>query len=165
MDFFPHMFEGKIVQHHIGSDVYKYTVVWLPDKLAAGIADTGPKRPRIVGELDAMPISGALHPSQGRYYILLSKAKLKKLGKQIGDALQVAFRLDSNDRVELPAALSDIIAADDEFRELWLAQTPGKQRSFSHMVSTAKTEPTRQKRLDKVRLIMLGEIDMRGNPL
>lgn len=165
MDFFPHAFEGEIVQHDIGSDTYTYTVVWLPDDLVSVLAGTMPKRPRIVGEIDAMPISGALHPVGGRYYILLSKAKLKKLHKQIGDAVRVALRVDAVDRVDVPDAIRDVISIDDEFRELWEAQTPGKQRSFSHMVASAKTEPTRQKRIDKVRLIMLGEIDMRGNPV
>ena len=106
-----------------------------------------------------------LHPVGGRYYILLSKAKLKKLHKQLRDVVRVAFRVDAVDRVDVPDAIRDVISVDDEFRELWETQTPGKQRSFSHMVASAKTEPTRQKRIDKVRLIMLGEIDMRGNPV
>ncbi|MEM1087472.1 MAG: YdeI/OmpD-associated family protein [Pseudomonadota bacterium] len=165
MDFFPHTFEGEIVSQDIGSDTYTYTVVWLPDDLVVALSGDWPTRSRIVGEIDAMPISGALHPVGGRYYILLSKAKLKKLGKEIGEMVRVAFRVDAVDRVDVPDAIRDVIAIDDEFRDLWEAQTPGKQRSFSHMVASAKTEPTRQKRIDKVRLIMLGEIDMRGNPL
>lgn len=165
MDFFPFEFEGVIETHDIGSGTYTYTVIWLPSDLAETFSGPGQSRPRIVGEIDHMPIDGALHPVSGRIYILLSKKKLAKLKKQVGDSVRVAFRPDDAKRVEIPSILLDAIHADPELEVLWTAQTPGKQRSLAHMVGSAKTRLTQEKRIEKVRMILRGEIDLRGNPL
>lgn len=165
MDFFPYEFETEISTHDVGSERYVYTVIWVPETTIKMLGNALPSRPRVVGEVDQMPITSALQPVGGRFYILLSKAKLKRLGKKLGDRVRVAFRLDATDRVDLPQALSNALQNDTEMRELWEEQTPGKQRSLAYLVSSAKTAATQEKRLEKVRLILSGEIDLRGNPI
>lgn len=165
MDFFPHQFAGKVVRHDIGSDTYAYTVVWVPGEIATNLQLEKTPRLRVVGEIGEVPFKGALHPVRGQWYILLSKKMLARIGCSHGDHVDVHFRPDRQDTVDVPAVLQTALADDDELRDLWDGQTPGKQRSLAYLVASAKTPPTQLKRIEKVRLILLGELDLRGNPI
>ncbi|MEM6275665.1 MAG: YdeI/OmpD-associated family protein [Pseudomonadota bacterium] len=131
-----------------------YTVAWLPDAFARDLPQPAKARPRVIGELQGLPFKGALHPtSDGRAYFIFNKEMQKKTGLAEGDPVRIAFRYDDPDAVDVPAELSEALREGD-MQEIWDGLTPGTRRGFAHRVSSAKTEPTRRKRVAEVLLAL-----------
>jgi uncharacterized protein YdeI (YjbR/CyaY-like superfamily) len=76
--------------------------------------------------------------------------------------LEVRFKVADQDAVDIPDYLSNALQKHPAERALWDAATPGKKRGLAFKVAAAKTDPTRQKRVDEVFGILRGELDMRG---
>ena len=163
--YFPHAFTAEIVQHDVGSERYRYTVIFVPEEVKADLPlGTYPKL-RISGEVDDHPIEAALTPVRGEHYILLSKKLLTAIGKGLGDEVELRFRIADQDAVDVPERLEAALARDAAMRALWQAATPGKQRALAYMVASAKRAATQDQRIDKVAAVLRGEIDLNGNPL
>lgn len=163
--YFPHAFTAEIVQHDVGSERYRYTVIFVPEEVKADLPlGTYPKL-RISGEVDDHPIEAALTPVRGEHYILLSKKLLAAIGKGLGDEVELRFRIADQDAVDVPERLEAALARDAAMRALWQAATPGKQRALAYMVASAKRAATQDQRIDKVAAVLRGEIDLNGNPL
>ena len=165
MSFYPHAFEAPIEYHSVGSDTYAYTVVFVPEELADALPLEAHPRLRISGEVSDTPIEAALTPVRGRWYILLSKRVLKTIDARIGDLVEVRFKIADQDAVDVPLALQRALAAHPTEAALWEAATPGKQRGLAYRVTTAKTDPTREKHIREVFGILHGKLDMRGKPV
>jgi hypothetical protein len=163
--YFPHSFIAEIVQHDVGSERYRYTVIFVPEPVKAELPLAEYPKLRISGEVDDHPIEAALTPVRGEHYILLSKKLLAALGKRIGDEVELRFRIADQDAVEVPERLANALARDPQMRALWQATTPGKQRALAYMVASAKRAGTQDQRVDKVAAVLRGEIDLNGNPL
>lgn len=162
---YPFQFEGRIVYHDVGSEKYAYTVVFLPDELAAELPLKEYPRLRIAGEVQDHPIDASLTPVRGRWYILLSKKLLRAIGASIDDEVEVRFEIADQDAVEVPPALTAALKRNKRMRALWEKQTPGKQRGLAYRVASAKTAATQEKRIAEVFGILKGELDMRGKPV
>lgn len=78
---------------------------------------------------------------------MLGKKLLRDLGVGIGDPVEVRFRIEDPDRVEVPPEIERAVDAAGDLRAAWDALTPGRRRGWSHMVNAAKTERTRTKRI------------------
>ncbi|MEM9350037.1 MAG: YdeI/OmpD-associated family protein [Pseudomonadota bacterium] len=136
-----------------------YTVAWLPTSFADSLPEPPKSRPRVVGELNGLPFKGALHPtSDGRAYFIFNKQMQKKTGLGEGDPIRIAFRFDDPDAVDVPPELTDALDADEDARVVWEGLTAGTKRGFAHRVSSAKTAPTRAKRVVEV-MVALEEPD------
>jgi hypothetical protein len=103
---------------------------------------------RVKGKLDALAIrQTALIPmGDGGFILALNATLRKKLGKQAGDSITVALEADEKPFEFFPefvACLKDEPAAWKYFQTL----PPGHQRYFSKWITTAKTSPTRAKRI------------------
>ncbi len=162
MSYYPYEFEAQIEYHDVGSAKYAYRVVFVPDEVAAELPLERFPRLRISGEISDCPIEAALTPVRGRWYILLSKKLLGAISATIGDIVQVRFQIADQDFVEVPDVLTRALERDPAMKTLWDRATPGKKRGLAYRVASAKTDPTRQKRLEEVFGILRGEIDMRG---
>ena len=111
-----------------------------------------------MGELSGVAFKGALHStSDGRAYFIFSKEMQKKTGLGEGDPVRIAFRYDDPDAVDVPEALARALHGGD-MEEVWEGLTAGTRRGFAHRVASAKTEPTRLKRVTEV-LLALEEPD------
>jgi len=163
--YFPHSFTAQVVHHDVGSERYRYTVVFVPDEVKADLPLGEYPKLRITGEVDDHPIEAALTPVTGEHYILLSKKLLAAIGKRLGDEVELRFRIADQDAVEVPERLSDVLARDAAMRALWEDATPGKQRALAYMVAAAKRAETQDKRIAQVFAVLRGEIDLKGNPL
>ena len=160
--FLPYEFKATIDKIDYGRMVY--AVVFLPPALEAKLAREAPtSKIRVVAELrtvsDESKIvehAGALLPEQRGKYMLLSRKVLKRLEAEIGDEIAVAFALDNPDRVDVPPVLAEALSEEADLDEAWHALTPGKQRGLAYRIAQAKTEPTQVKRLDELRLELLG---------
>lgn len=145
MDFYPHVFTGRIERHALGTMVY--TVVFLPDALVAELPFDGNSRLRMSGEINDAPVSGAWQPVRGRWYLMLNKSTLRAINAGVGDEVEVRFRIEDQDTVDAPDDLLAAIARDPAASRTWAAMTAGQRRGSSHMVTSAKTPETRRKRI------------------
>lgn len=163
MSFFPYAFTGVIEQYDLGT--YRYTVLWLPQEVAAELPFSDQPRLRISGELNEHPVTGAWQPSRGRRYLMLGKSVLKATGLSIGCLAELRFRVEPADVLEVPPLLSHGLAASEVASEKWAALTAGKRRAISHHVSSAKTGTTAGRRVAQaIRWLEQGETDLRELP-
>lgn len=165
MSYYPFEFEAPVEYHDVGSEKYAYTVVFIPSEMTAELPLKTYPRLRVSGEVQDHPIEASLTPVRGRWYILLSKRILNAIDARVGDLVNVRFNVSDQDAVEIPPYLSDALDAHPTERTLWNAATPGKRRGLAHRVASAKTDSTRQKRVEEVFGILRGELDMRGKPI
>lgn len=136
---FPFAFEGPIDARD------GYSIIWLPADLARELDARGRLRAR--GTVGGVPFFGAWQPSGGRWFLHVSKDKLKRAGYREGALLSVRFRLEDEATVDLPLELADALEHDSHARGLWEARTPGWRRGRAHMISTAKQPQTRARRV------------------
>ncbi|MEL6948245.1 MAG: YdeI/OmpD-associated family protein [Pseudomonadota bacterium] len=102
------------------------------------------------GEIADIPVRGAWNPvSDGRRYFIVSPDVRKNAGVLLGQTVEIRFRVDDQDRVDVPVPLMRAIRADAHLNAKWTALTAGKQRMYTHHVSGAKTAPTIQRRLNE----------------
>ncbi len=154
MGRFAYEFTGKVARHSFGS--WGYTVVFLPPEVAAQLPVQENPRLRVRGELDEYPFAGAWQPTGGTWYLMINKTVLKQGGYQVGDWINVRFNLDDPEAVDLPEALEAALRQDRKFRKVWEGLTAGKRRGLAYRVATAKTEATILKRVEEVRVMVLG---------
>lgn len=147
MSYYPYTFETEIVRHNVG---YGYTVVFLDPALHDQLPLDEHPRLRMSGEINEYPVSGAWQPSRGRWYLMLNKKLLRDGGFQIGDEVEVRFRVEDQDAVDVPEALRQALAASETATAAWNELTPGKQRGLAYQVASARTEPTRRRRVAAV---------------
>ncbi len=164
-EYYPHEFSAEIVHHDVGSERYRYTVIFVPETLRADLPLADYPKLRITGEVDDLPIEAAFTPVRGEHYILLSKKSLAAIGKALGDTVEVRFRIADQEAVDVPETLASGLAANPSMQKLWDAATAGKKRALAYMVASAKRVETQEKRTEKVFSILRGEIDLKGNPI
>jgi len=160
--FYPYSFEGTVAIYDVGSDRYVYTVIWLPNDVAALLPLKQYPKLRIFGEANEIEFKAALMPVRGRRYILFSAKALKAMGVGVGDDVNVVFDIDDQDAVDMPEALSKALDADAEIAALWSQQTAGKRRGLAFRVLSAKSVDTQGKRIAEVFDILTGRRDARG---
>lgn len=158
MSWFTHRFETAITRHAVGS--MRYTVVLLDETLHDTLPLREHPRLRIEADVGGVPVKGAWQPSRGRWYLMLPKAPLKVAGLQVGDVVDVAFRVIAQDDVDVPVELADRLARVKRLRVAWEQQTPGTQRGLSHYIESAKRAETRASRLQQVEAALLGTAPM-----
>lgn len=135
---------------------YRYTVVLLPPEVAAALPLAEHPRLRFSGEIGEVPFSGAWQPVRGRWYAMLSKGVLKDGGYAVGDVVEVRFRVEDQDSVEVPLLLRRALDADERATAAWEALSAGKRRGLAYRVASAKTAPTAARRLDEVLAALRG---------
>ncbi|MEM8994887.1 MAG: YdeI/OmpD-associated family protein [Acidobacteriota bacterium] len=147
-DYYPFQFEADIEYHHLGS--YRYTVVFLDERLHGCLPLAEHPRLRTSGELRDIPFDGAWQPVRGRWYLMLSKPQMRAGAFEVGDRVQVRFRIEDQDAVEVPAELRLMLEGRPRLERVWGGLTAGKRRGLAHRVASAKTAPTRERRLAEV---------------
>ena len=75
-------------------------------------------------------------------------AKLSRIPVKVepGEVLEVRLRPAPDDRVDTPDDVAAALRAAD-MTATWEALTPGKRRGLLYQIATAKTAPTRLKRI------------------
>jgi Bacteriocin-protection, YdeI or OmpD-Associated/Domain of unknown function (DUF1905) len=152
MGLFTHEFEAPLATHGVGkSRVIWYQVLFMPRALAETLPMNAHPRLRVRGEIINIPVAGAWMPTgDGRHYFIVSPAVRKGTGARLGDMLDMRFVIDEQDRVDMPPALSEALAAQPAMHSAWMKLTPGQRRGHAHQVAQAKTEATRQRRIQTV---------------
>lgn len=147
-DEFPWQFEGPVKVHRFGR--MQYTVVFVPKDLLEQLPLKEHPRLRVDGEVNGVPFNGALHPTRGRRYVLLSKKFLRQCGLSAGDVTEIRFRIADQEAVDVPAELRFALDVNDQAREVWDQITAGKRRSLAWTIASAKRRETREQRVEEV---------------
>jgi Bacteriocin-protection, YdeI or OmpD-Associated/Domain of unknown function (DUF1905) len=147
----PHyFFEAEVSTYDFGK--YAYTVVWLPEDIKEQLPFPKSQRLRVNALVNDFPVDGSFQPAgEGRFYLILAKATLKKLGLSVGGALTVSFVIGDPDEVTLPPALHEALEEDSDFGEAWQAMSAGTRRAFAHRIGSAKGQDTIARRVEEVR--------------
>ena len=153
MDFYPFEFTGPIETLDFGR--MAYWVVYLPDDLIRALDMPSNPRLRIRGDINGFDIEAAIMPGGDGYYVMCSKSVQKRIGKAPGDAVTIRFGLADPDAVQVPEELQVALDEDDYAKSIWDQMTAGKRRGHAYRVSSAKTSPTRQKRVAEVMGMLL----------
>jgi hypothetical protein len=146
MSFYEHVFEGRLEQL-VFPGKYRYFIVRLPPEVAARLPFDAETRVRASGEINDHPFHGAWVPGGDRPpYLHLSADFVRRLEAAVGDPLEVRFKVEPSDMVEVPAELAEALSADPRAEAVWQGLTPGRRRGLAHMVGSARREETRRKR-------------------
>ena len=151
-DYYDHDFEGPVERFGVGKTrKVWYSVLFVPDALHRILPFSTYLRLRVEGEINDVPVALAFIPSgDGRHYGIVSPKVLKASGHSLGETARMRFRIDDQDRVDVPDDLQAALDARPDICALWDDLTPGKRRGSSYHVDTAKRLETRRKRIDAV---------------
>jgi len=89
-------------------------------------------------------------PTKSGFHILVLGGDLRKRAgiKKPGDLVQVELWLDPEpDRITIPEELAETLDFIPEMKAEWDKLTPGMQRNMCYWVGSAKTAPTKAKRI------------------
>jgi len=92
----------------------------------------------------------ALIPTKSGYHMIIMGGDLRRQAgiKRPGDLVKMELWLDPEpDHINIPAELSETLDFIPEMKAAWDKLTPGMQRSMCYWVGSAKTAPTKAKRI------------------
>jgi hypothetical protein len=139
------VFEGVIEPVLWGETTY--TILRLPDEVAAALEGAGAKR--VEGEFAEHPVNLALNrasPVGDFAFLWTGKSLLKAIGLEAGEPFEVRLRPAPDDAVDTPDDIAHALRQAD-LSAAWEALTPGKRRGLLYKIATAKTQATRDKRI------------------
>jgi hypothetical protein len=138
-------FEGRVEPLTWGRSTY--TILRLPDQVTRALGKTR----RVEGEIAEHPVNLALSraPVVDGVFLWTGQSLLDRIGLHPGEPVEVRLRPAPDDRVDLDP---DVEAAlrSGAVLDRWTALTPGKRRGLLYQIATAKTDPTRQKRIARL---------------
>jgi hypothetical protein len=98
---------------------------------------------------------GMMPLKEGNMFIMLNKKRMKALGVENGDSIEVLLEPDhSKFGMEMPEELAEVLRQDREAGNRFRNLSPGKQRNIIYYVSQVKNT---QKRIDRA-LLLLGNL-------
>lgn len=135
------------------------TVLELGGKTATGFrvpADVVKKlgkgqRPPVVVRVGDYSYRSTVAAYTGEYFLPFAAEHRVRTGLEAGDKFEVALELDTAPRIiELAEDLSEALAADPKLLTAFRAMSYSHQRQHAESVEGAKTDTTRQRRIEKV---------------
>jgi hypothetical protein len=154
-------FEAEIERYEKMGEKTGWTFVFVPAHIAGQIKSGCKKSYRVKGRLDAIDIRGmALTPMGEGNFIMALKASLRKeLGKEEGAILHLALEEDKDFKIEMPADLELCLLEERHCMENFMKLPKSHQNYYINWLNTAKTEPTRVKRLTQIVTAMDKQMD------
>ena len=125
-----------------------WTYIKIPAALANELQPGNKRSFRVKGKLDDHSIKGvALLPmGEGDFIMALNAAMRKAIGKKKGALLQVQLEVDKSG-YQLNAALMECLADEPAALSYFKSLPLSHQNYFSKWIESAKTEPTKIKRI------------------
>ncbi|MNY26257.1 hypothetical protein D3C86_1600940 [compost metagenome] len=87
---------------------------------------------------------------EGDFIISLNATLRKKLKKEKGGILDVALEEDTTFKIEMPEDLELCLSDEPQLLKNFLKQPKSHQNWYINWLNSAKTEPTRTKRIVKI---------------
>lgn len=125
-----------------------WTYIEIPADIAQQLVPGNKKSFRVKGKLDNHSIEGvALLPMGGGSFIMpLNSAMRKGIGKRLGAQLQIKLDVDSKS-YELNREFMECLADEPKALGFFNTFPRSVQNYYSKWIESAKTEPTRTKRI------------------
>jgi hypothetical protein len=148
-------FEGRIDTVTWGRA--DYTILRLPDAIASQLRAQGAKR--VEGEIAEYPVNLALTkaPVVEGVFLWTGQTLLDRVGLTPGATVDVRLRPAPADIVDLPPDVAAALRAVDAVA-IWEGLSAGKRRGHLYQVDSAKTAPTRGKRIAKLIAALLASV-------
>jgi len=105
---------------------------------------------RIDGEINGFRFANALHPSGGKWYVLVPKRTQKECRIKLGSDVFIQFNIGDQDAVDVPPELTHTLNVNQRASAIWSELTPGKRRGFAYRINSAKRKETRENRVEEV---------------
>lgn len=138
-------FEGRIEAVDWGRATY--TILRVPEEVLAAL---GPTK-RVEGEMAEHPVNLALSraPVVEGVFLWTGQSLLDRIGASPGEMVEVRLRPAPDDAVDTPEDVAGALARAG-LMALWEGLTAGKRRGLLYHIATAKTAPTRDKRIARL---------------
>lgn len=108
------------------------------------------KRPPVTVTINGYSYRSTIAPMGGENWIPISADVRERAGIAAGDTVDVTVELDTAPRViEVPADLAEALAAAPEAKAFFESLSYSNKRRHVESILGAKTEETRQRRIDK----------------
>ena len=137
-----------------------WTYIVVPSSIAAKLNPGVKKSYRVKGKLDDFKIEKlALIPKGKGDFILTVNASIRKgIGKRKGATVQVQLEIDHSPILP-PAELMECLKDEPEALKYFNSLPPGHRNYFTKWIESAKTEPTKTKRIALVIKTMVRKMD------
>jgi hypothetical protein len=141
-------FIATILQFDSNGEKTGWSYIEVPLDIAQKLKPGNKKSFRVKGKLDSFPIKDvALMPMGSGNFILPINAGMRKgTGKRKGATLKVQLQVETKAK-EIAGELLDCLADEPKALQFFKTLTPGHQRYFSNWIESAKTDPTKSKRI------------------
>ena len=121
--------------------------VVLDDEQVAVVGE-GAKRFPVVATVNGHTWRTSVARMGGEFLVGVNRAVRQEAGVEAGDTVDVELALDTAPReVEVPQALADALAADDEAREAFDRLAYTHRKEYARWIEEAKRDETRRRRL------------------
>lgn len=137
-----------------------WTYITIPKAVAEKINPGVKKSYRVKGKIDAYPVEKmALIPmGKGDFIVPLNAAIRKAIGKRKGATVKLQFTLD-NSPILPPAELIECLQDEPEALNYFNSLPQSHRNYFTKWIESAKTEPTKTKRIALVIKTMIRKMD------
>jgi len=137
-----------------------WTFIRIPAKTAELLNPGVKKGYRVKGKLDQFPIQKvALMPMGDGDFILPVNATMRKgIAKRLGDKVAVQLSIDK-EQLQAPPELLECLADESEALKYYESLPQGHRNYFTQWINSAKTDPTRIKRIALVVKTMERKMD------
>jgi hypothetical protein len=110
----------------------------------------GGAHPKVSATVKGFTFRTSIARMGGRYLLGMSAERRTAAGVSAGDVLEVDVELDTAPReVDVPEEFAAALAADAAAREFWQTLSYSKQQWHVLQVTSAKTEETKARRIEK----------------
>ncbi len=141
-------FTALIKQFATQGEKTGWTYIDIPAEVALKLKPGNKKSFRVKGKLDDHVIrSVALMPMGGGDFIMALNAEMRKaIGKRKGATLKVVLEEDV-ELLQPSASLLECLSDEPEAKQFFESLSYGHKNYFSKWIESAKTEPTKTKRI------------------
>jgi Domain of unknown function (DUF1905)/Bacteriocin-protection, YdeI or OmpD-Associated len=153
-------FTAPIVKFNTHGEKTGWTYIVVPDKVAKKLNPGVKKSYRVKGKLDEYKIvKTALIPmGKGDFILPINAAIRKATGKRFGATIKVQLEIDNNPILP-PAELIECLQDEPEALKYFNSLPQSHRNYFTKWIETAKTEPTKTKRIALVIKTMVRKMD------
>jgi len=149
-------FEAEIERFSKMGEKTGWTFVTIPKDVANQIKPDCRKSFRVKGLLDELHVTGMsfIPIGEGDFILALNSSIRKQLKKEEGAKLHMQLEEDKTFKIEMPEDLELCLLEERRFLENFLSLPKSHQNYYINWLNTAKTEPTRIKRLTQIVIAM-----------
>lgn len=124
-----------------------YTILPVPTEVVQALGATK----RVEGEIAEHPVNLALSraPVVEGVFLWTGQSLLDRIGVAPGEVVEVRLRPAPDDAVDMPDDVAGALARAG-LTAVWEGLTPGKRRGLLYQIATARTAPTREKRIARL---------------